>query len=158
MWKTNSVSALLERHRLAARFTIAGQEFLTTARSALAELKFGARRAVQAGRGPSRRLRIEIFASIASGLPRDAIASFRARHVSVESKIFEGETAEHFLRIRERRLEVASCSCAATFARAGDRDHQLAPTPGRALHRKTGGNRTVRSAENRPPAPPTSPI
>lgn len=99
--------SLLERHRSGARLTTAGAEFLATARSALAELEFGARRAAHAGKGASGHLRIGIFASIASGFPHDAIAAFKDRHREVAVEIFEDAPVDHFLRIQERRLDLA---------------------------------------------------
>lgn len=99
--------SLLERHRAGARLTIAGREFLTTARSALAELDYGARRAAYAGKGANGHLRIGIFASIASGFSRDAIAAFSKRHTGVAVEIAEGAPTEHLLRIQERRLDLA---------------------------------------------------
>lgn len=99
--------SLLERHRSGARLTIAGREFLTTARSALAELEYGARRAASAGKGASGHLRIGVFASIASGFSYDAIAAFRSRHTDVAIEIAEDAPADHLLRIQERRLDLA---------------------------------------------------
>lgn len=82
--------SLLERHRSGARLTIAGRAFLATARSALAELEYGARRAAHAGKGANGQLRIGIFASIASGFSYDAIAAFLSRHKGVAVEIAEG--------------------------------------------------------------------
>lgn len=99
--------SLLERHRSGARLTTAGQDFLITARSVLAELDFGARRAAHAGRGINGYLRIGIFASIASGFPHDAIAAFITRHDAVVVEVSEGAPADHILGIQERRLDLA---------------------------------------------------
>lgn len=99
--------SLLERHRSGARLTSAGREFLNTARSALAELEYGARRAAHAGRGANGHLRIGIFASVARGFPREAIAAFRLRHEEVLIDVVEDAPHDHMLRIQERRLDLA---------------------------------------------------
>lgn len=99
--------SLLERHRSGARLTIAGREFLVTARSALATLEYGARRAAHAGTGGNGHLRIGIFASVAGGFSYEMIAAFRRRHGHVIVEIAEGAPADHLLRIQERLLDVA---------------------------------------------------
>lgn len=99
--------SLLERHRAGARLTIAGQEFLATARSALSQLEYGAHRAAHAGKGANGRLRIGIFASIAGGFSYEAISAFRRSHGEVAVEVYEGAPTDHLLRIRERWLDLA---------------------------------------------------
>lgn len=99
--------SLLERHRSGVRLTRAGRDYLDTTKKALGELEYGARRASQAGRGASGRLRIGIFASIAGGFTRAAIGAFAARHPDVEIIVSEGAPSDHLLHIRERHLDLA---------------------------------------------------
>lgn len=99
--------SLLERSHSGAKLTSAGREFLRSARSALADLEYGARRAACAGKGANGHLRLGIFASIASGFPRDAIAAFRSRHGDVLVDVVEGAPQDHMIRLRERRLDLA---------------------------------------------------
>lgn len=99
--------SLLERQRSGARLTRAGREFLGTARSVLAELDYGSRPAAHAGKGANGHLRIGIFASMAAGFPREAIAAFMNRHPEVTVEINEGAPRDHLLRVQERRLDIA---------------------------------------------------
>lgn len=99
--------SLLERSRSGARLTRAGRDFLGSARSALAELEYGARRAACAGKGANGHLRLGIFASIARGFPRAAIAAFRSRHGEVLVDVVEGAPQDHMIRLQERRLDLA---------------------------------------------------
>lgn len=98
--------SLLERHRAGVRLTRAGGEFLVTVRSVLAELDYGARRAALAGKGANGHLRLGIFASLASGFPREAIKAFKVRHPEVSIEVFEGAPRDHLIRIREHRLDL----------------------------------------------------
>jgi len=99
--------SLFERHRAGVRLTSAGQEFLTTVRSVLTELDYGARRAALAGKGASGYLRIGVFSSLATGFPHEAVAAFKQRHPEVTIEIHEGAPRDHILRIQERRLDLA---------------------------------------------------
>lgn len=87
--------------------TGAGHDFLETSRIVIADLEHGVKRATQAGRGQRGRLRIGVFASVATGFPHDALATFLERHPGVSIDIVEGAPREHLQHIQERRIDLA---------------------------------------------------
>lgn len=98
--------SVFERHTSGVRLTRAGRDFFDAASNALRDLDFAARRARAASKGARGRLRIGIFASIASGFSHEAIRLFRSHYPGVELEVTEGEPNGLLRRIRERTLDV----------------------------------------------------
>lgn len=99
--------SVFERHSSGVRLTQAGRDFFRTTSGVLQDMDFAVRRAGAAARGSMGRLRIGIFASIASGFSHEALLSYRAQYPTVEIDIVEGEPRAHLRRLRERELDVA---------------------------------------------------
>lgn len=99
--------SVFERHSSGVRLTQAGRDFYRTTSGVLQDLEFAVRRAGTAARGSTGRLRIGIFASIASGFSHEALQLYRAQYPKVEIDIVEGEPRTHLRRLRERQLDVA---------------------------------------------------
>jgi DNA-binding transcriptional LysR family regulator len=99
--------SLFERHAGGVNMTLAGREFVRLARSALAELDFAARSAGSAGSGATGRLRIGIFASIASGPGNMIIRRFVTSHPSIIVDLVEAGPREHIQMVKDRQVDVS---------------------------------------------------
>ena len=99
--------SIFERHARGLRTTWAGHRFLDRIDLVMAELDYAAKTALNAGRGTEGYLRIGIFSSLASLLPREVIAAFRQRHPDVHIDVCEGAPRAHVARLRQRRLDLA---------------------------------------------------
>lgn len=102
--------SIFERHSRGLRVTWAGRRFLDRVDLIMVELDYAAKTALSAGRGMHGYLRIGIFSSLGSLLPREAIAAFRIRHPRVHTTVREGAPRFHIAKLRERRLDVALVS------------------------------------------------
>src|SRR5260221_6789524 len=99
--------SLFERTPAGVRLTIAGARFFEQARVVLRQLDDAVQAAGAAGRGVIGHVKIGILSSMAAGFLREAIRTYRARHVNVEMHILEGASREQIALVRESRLDVA---------------------------------------------------
>jgi len=99
--------SLFERTPAGVRPTTAGARFFEHARVVLRQLDDAVQAAGAAGRGVIGHVKIGILSSMAAGFLREAIRTYRARHVNVEMHILEGASREQIVLVRESRLDVA---------------------------------------------------
>ena len=98
--------SLFERTSHGARLTIAGERFLSHARSALTEIDYAAASAHAVGRGEEGRLRIGFFTALSSGFLRELVRRYRTAHPQMTIELHEGSSRHHVTLVRERRLDV----------------------------------------------------
>ena len=99
--------SLFERTPAGVRPTTAGARFFEHGRVVLRQLDDAVQAAGAAGRGVIGHVKIGILSSMAAGFLREAIRTYRARHVNVEMHILEGASREQIVLVRESRLDVA---------------------------------------------------
>lgn len=99
--------SIFERRPSGVRLTHAGRDFFDAVSVALHDLDLAVRQARAASEGSRGRLRIGIFASIASGFPYEAIRLFRSQYPGVETELIEGAPNTLLRCIREGKLDVA---------------------------------------------------
>lgn len=97
---------LFERGHRGVRTTIAGESFLTHARSAMLQIDSAVAAARQAGRGEKGTLRIGVFTSLAGGFLRDLVLKFRNAHPLVYIDVREGDRRVHMSDLRRHALDV----------------------------------------------------
>lgn len=98
--------ALFERRPRGVNLTLAGEEFITRARSILAQVDCVVAGAQQAGRGEAGHLRIGIFTSIAGGFLRELILAFREGHPRVEIELRECDRRRQIAAVRDHSLDI----------------------------------------------------
>ena len=100
-------ASLFIRHTGGVALTLAGQRFLTRARSALSQLDEGAREVGSIGRSEVGHLSVGLFSSIASGFVSRLFAAYDDKYPNVEISLCEGSAMHHLLSINKSQLDLA---------------------------------------------------
>ena len=109
-------ASLFIRHSGGVRLTLAGQEFLCSARHALRQIDIGVTKVGAVGRADQGHLRIGIFSSLASGFLFDLLRKFGERHPTVQVDLMDGNPAEHIAAVRKLDLDIAFITGTARWA------------------------------------------
>lgn len=100
-------ASLFLRHSAGVRLTVAGQEFLRSARGALRQIDVGASKVAAVGRVEQGSLKVGVFSSLASGFLFDLLREFGKLHPNVRVEISDGNPSEHVAAVRKLYLDVA---------------------------------------------------
>ncbi len=100
-------ASLFQRSHGGVRLTVAGQEFMPSARHALRQIDIGVTRVASIGRAEEGVLNVGIFSSLASGFLFDLLGGFGRQHPKVRVHLVDGDPAEHVAAVRNLDLDVA---------------------------------------------------
>ena len=100
-------ASLFIRHSGGVRLTVAGKEFLRSARHALRQIDIGVTKVAAVGRADQGLLKVGIFSSLASGFLFGLLRAFGERHPNVHVDITDGNPSEHIAAVRKLLLDVA---------------------------------------------------
>ena len=100
-------ASLFIRHSGGVRLTVAGQEFLRSARHALRQIDIGVTKVAAVGRADQGLLKVGIFSSLASGFLFDLLRKFGRHHPTVQIDLMDGNPAEHVAAVRKLDLDIA---------------------------------------------------
>ena len=100
-------ASLFIRHSGGVRLTVAGQEFLRSARHALRQIDIGVTKVAAVGRADRGLLKVGIFSSLASGFLFDLLRKFGRHHPTVQIDLMDGNPAEHVAAVRKLDLDIA---------------------------------------------------
>lgn len=100
-------ASLFLRHSTGVRLTVAGQEFLRSARGALRQIDIGATNVAAIGRVEQGVLKVGIFSSLASGFLFDLLREFGKLHPHVRVDMSDANPSEHIAAVRNLYLDVA---------------------------------------------------
>lgn len=100
-------ASLFLRHSGGVRLTVAGQEFLRSARHALRQIDIGVTKVAAVGRADQGLLKVGIFSSLASGFLFDLLRTFGRHHPTVQIDLMDGNPAEHVAAVRKLDLDIA---------------------------------------------------
>lgn len=100
-------ASLFIRHAGGVTLTLAGQRFISRARSALSQLEDGAREVVAIGRSEVGHLSVGLFSSLASGFVSKLFVAYDDKHPNVEVKFSEGSAARHLQSIDRSHMDLA---------------------------------------------------
>ncbi|MFG1392305.1 LysR family transcriptional regulator [Xanthobacter agilis] len=100
-------ASLFIRHAGGVTLTLAGQRFLTRARSALSQLDEGAREVGSIGRSEIGYIRIGLFSSIASGFLSKLFTAYDAQCPNIEMIFQEGSAEQNLSLIDKSQLDLA---------------------------------------------------
>lgn len=100
-------ASLFIRHSGGVRLTVAGQEFLRSARHALRQIDIGVTKVAAVGRADRGLLKVGIFSSLASGFLFDLLRKFGRHHPTVQIDLMDGNPAEHVAAVRRLDLDIA---------------------------------------------------
>lgn len=100
-------ASLFVRYSGGVRLTVAGQEFLRSARHALRQIDIGVTKVAAVGRAEQGLIKVGIFSSLASGFLFDLLRTYGQRHPNVKIDIIDGSPPEHVAAVRNLNLDVA---------------------------------------------------
>jgi len=100
-------ASLFVRYAGGVRLTIAGSEFLDSARSALRQIDAGIIKVSAIGRAEHGAVKVGIFSSLASGFLFDLLSAFGATHPNVHVDVIDGNPPEHVAAVRKLCIDVA---------------------------------------------------
>ena len=100
-------ASLFIRHSGGVRLTVAGQEFLRSARHALRQIDIGVTKVAAVGRADQGLLKVGIFSSLASGFLFNLLRRFGTRHPTVQVDLIDGNPSEHVAAVRQLDLDIA---------------------------------------------------
>lgn len=100
-------ASLFQRSHGGVRLTVAGQEFMPSARHALRQIDIGVTRVASIGRAEEGVLKVGIFSSLASGFLFDLLCAFGKQHPKVRVHLVEGDPTEHVAAVRNLELDAA---------------------------------------------------
>jgi len=100
-------ASLFVRYSGGVRLTVAGQEFLRSARHALRQIDIGVTKVAAVGRAEQGLIKVGIFSSLASGFLFDLLRTYAQRHPNVKIDIIDGSPPEHVAAVRNLNLDVA---------------------------------------------------
>ena len=100
-------ASLFQRSHGGVRLTVAGQEFMPSARHALRQIDIGVTRVAAVGRAEEGVLKLGIFSSLASGFLFDLLGAFGKQHPKVRVHLVDGDPAEHVAAVRNLELDAA---------------------------------------------------
>ena len=99
-------ASLFIRHSGGVRLTVAGQEFLRSARHALRQIDIGVTKVAAVGRADQGLLKVGIFSSLASGFLFNLLRRFGTRHPTVQVDLIDGNPSEHVAAVRKLDLDI----------------------------------------------------
>lgn len=100
-------ASLFQRHAGGVRLTVAGQEFLRSARHALRQIDIGVTKVAAVGRADQGLLKVGIFSSLASGFLFNLLQGFGKHHPTVQIDLIDGNPSEHVAAVRKLELDIA---------------------------------------------------
>ena len=100
-------ASLFQRSHGGVRLTVAGKEFMPSARHALRQIDIGVTRVASIGRAEEGVLKVGIFSSLASGFLFDLLGAFGRQHPKVTVHLIDGDPVEHVAAVRSLDLDAA---------------------------------------------------
>jgi len=100
-------ASLLIRHPSGVSLTLAGQRFLTRARSTLEQIREAREEAAAIGRSELGRLKIGLFSSLASGFLSDLFHVYDKRYSGVHIDFVDAAVEDHVVAIRRFEMDAA---------------------------------------------------
>lgn len=100
-------ASLFHRSYAGVRLTVAGRDFMESARLALRQIDMGATRVASIGRAEEGLVKLGIFSSLASGFLFDILSLFGKQHPNVRVHLTHGDPTEHVAAVRNLELDAS---------------------------------------------------
>lgn len=108
-------ASLFHRSSGGVILTLAGDQFLVSARAVLRQIEIAAKDVSAVGRNEAGQLRIGLLSSLASGFLPELISRFCKLYDGIKVEFIDGDTAEHVTAIHRLHLDVAFVAGAAEW-------------------------------------------